>query len=73
MIGGYKNSGGNMTSACSVTGGRGFIGSRVIDMLIEKVHSVGGVDDLSTDKAGHWPVEKRRGNGDSSLRDLRKR
>ncbi|MDA3894698.1 MAG: GDP-mannose 4,6-dehydratase, partial [Desulfobacteraceae bacterium] len=31
-----------------ITGGAGFIGSHLIDMLIEKGHEIFAIDDLST-------------------------
>ncbi len=41
-------------SKCLVTGGLGFIGSAVVDALIEAGHEVVIIDDLSTGKMENW-------------------
>lgn len=43
-----------------VTGGSGFIGSHIIDQLLEKGHSVGLVDNLSSGNPCNIPSITKR-------------
>src|SRR3954471_17112325 len=44
-----------------VTGGAGFIGSNLVDALLDRGHEVTVVDDLSTGRAENLDAARRRG------------
>jgi len=56
-----------------VTGGAGFIGSRLVDLLLSEGHSVIVVDDLSTGRAENVPPGARLIVGDVSDIDVMNR
>ena len=55
-------------SKCLVTGGAGFIGSHVVDILIENGHEVHVVDDLSTGNLDN--LNPKAGFFENDIRDV---